>query len=66
MSKFRLTLPVNGYSVGDELTVNDNLDQYIEMYGEKIEVDQAPENKAIQNVPENKAIKNKPGRKPRQ
>ena len=47
MSKFKLHTSVNGHLVGETMTVSDSVDSIFEKYGDKVEPEAAPENKAI-------------------
>ena len=47
MSKFKLHTSVNGHPVGETITFSDRADSTFEKYGDKIELEADPENKAI-------------------
>lgn len=47
MSKFKLHTSVNGHPVGETITVSDRADSTFAKYGDKVEPEDAPENKAI-------------------
>ena len=47
MSKFKLHTSVNGHAVGETIAVSDRADSMFEKYGDKIELEAAPETKAI-------------------
>lgn len=62
MSKFKLHTSINGHPVGEVITVSDRADSIFEKYGERVELEEAPENKAIQTAPEHKSKGRKPNK----
>lgn len=62
MSVFKLHKPVNGFKAGETVTIHERYDFVFEKYGERVELEEAPENKAIQTAPEHKSKGRKPNK----